>query len=106
MRIISHFKLKETLKNWVFWSLVLITGIGIIIRSLPAWINAAWGCDFGIYYGITKSVAQSGEIFPVYTGWGSSYNEFPVLYAINAFASWITGIDILTVMPKLTPIFG
>lgn len=106
MRIISDLKLKEILKNWVFWLLILITGIAIIIRSLPAWINAAWGCDFGIYYGITKSVAQSGEIFPVYSGWGSSYNEFPVLYAINAFASWITGIDILTVMPKLTPIFG
>lgn len=45
-------------------------------------------------------------LFPPYTGWGSSYNEFPLLYLINAFASWITGIDVLTIMPKLTPIFG
>jgi len=45
-------------------------------------------------------------IFPAYSGWGSSYNEFPVLYSINSFAHWITGIDILVIMPKLTPIFG
>ena len=86
--------------------MILITGLAIIIRSIPGWLNAAWGCDFGIYYGITKSVAQSGLIFPSYTGWGSSYNEFPVLYSINAFAHWISGVDILTLMPKLTPIFG
>jgi len=103
---INDSKLKRLSKNWVFWLLILITGIAIIIRSFPAWTNAAWGCDFGIYYGITKSVALSGEIFPSYIGWGSSYNEFPVLYAVNAFASWISGIDILTIMPKLTPIFG
>jgi hypothetical protein len=28
------------------------------------------------------------------------------LYAVNAFAHWITGIDIIVLMPKLTPIFG
>ena len=80
--------------------------MAIIIRSLPAWIHAAWGCDFGIYFGITKSVAQSGLLFPPYTGWGGSYNEFPVLYAITAFAHWISGIDIIIIMPKLIPLFG
>jgi hypothetical protein len=29
-----------------------------------------------------------------------------VLYAINAFAHWISGIDVVVLMPKLTPIFG
>lgn len=105
MRSISYSKLKILLKNWIFW-LILFTGVAIIIRSIPAWLNVAWGCDFGIYYGITKSVAQSGTIFPPYIGWGSSYNYFPVLYSVNAFFSWITGIEILTLMPKLTPIFG
>ncbi|MCK4996341.1 MAG: phospholipid carrier-dependent glycosyltransferase, partial [Thermoplasmatales archaeon] len=105
MRFIRDLKPKGLLKNWVFW-LILITVLAIIIRSIPSWLHAAWGCDFGIYYGITKSVAQSGVLFPPYTGWGSSYNEFPLLYLINAFASWITGIDVLTIMPKLTPIFG
>jgi hypothetical protein len=93
-------------KNWIFWALILITGFAIIIRSFPAWTNAAWGCDFGIYLGLTKTVSETGLIFPAYTGWGSSYNEFPVLYSINSFAHWITGIDVLVIMPKLTPIFG
>ncbi|KYK20079.1 hypothetical protein AYK24_04135 [Thermoplasmatales archaeon SG8-52-4] len=105
MRRISYKKLKLLIKNWIFW-LILITGLAIIIRSIPAWLNVAWGCDFGIYYGITKSVAQSGVIFPSYIGWGSSYNYFPVLYSVNAFLSWITGIEVLTLMPKVTPIFG
>ena len=105
MKFIRDLKLGSILKNWVFW-LILITSIAIIIRILPGWVNAAWGCDFGIYYGITKTVVETGAVFPPYTGWGSSYNEFPVLYVVNAFAQWLTGIDIFVIMPKLTPIFG
>lgn len=92
-------------KNWVFW-LILITALAIIIRSIPGWIYEAWGCDFGIYLGITKSMVQTGQIFPPYVGWGSSYNEFPIFYIINAGAYWVTGIDVATIMLRLTPIFG
>jgi len=99
-------KKKKLLKNRVFWVLMLITGFAIFIRSLPAWTNAAWGCDFGIYLGLTKSVSETGMIFPAYSGWGSSYNEFPILFSVNAFAHWVTGIDTLIIMPKLIPIFG
>ncbi len=102
----TNLRKEKLSKNWIFWSLILITGFAIVIRSIPAWTNAAWGCDFGIYLGLTKSVSETGMIFPAYTGWGSSYNEFPILYSINSFAHWITGIDILVIMPKLTPIFG
>jgi hypothetical protein len=91
--------------NWFFW-LALITGIAIIIRSLPAWTNAAWGCDFGIYYSLTNSFVESGELFNSYYGWGGSYQYFPVLYAITGFAHWITGLDVITIMPKIVPIFG
>jgi len=98
-------KIKDLLHNWIFW-LILITVAAIVIRSIPAWTSAAWGCDFGIYFGITKSVATNGELFPKYTGWGSSYNYFPVLYAINVLAHWITGVDVSILMPKLTPVFG
>ena len=69
-----YSKQKKLLTNWVFWVLALITGFAIFIRSLPAWTNAAWGCDFGIYLGLTKSVSETGMIFPAYSGWGSSYN--------------------------------
>jgi len=98
-------KLKELSKNWIFW-LIVITGIAIFLRSLPAWTNAAWGCDFGIYYGLTNSFVESGELFNQYSGWGSSYQYFPVLYAITGTAHWITGIDVITLMPKIAPIFG
>jgi len=98
-------KLREITKNWIFW-LILVTGIAIIVRSLPAWTNAAWGCDFGIYYSLTNSLVESGELFNSYYGWGGSYQYFPVLYAITGVAHWITGIDVLTVMPKIAPIFG
>ncbi len=103
MEIIS--KLREITKNWVFW-LILVTGIAIIVRSLPAWTNAAWGCDFGIYYSLTNSFIESGELFNSYYGWGGSYQYFPVLYAITGVAHWVTGIDVLTIMPKIAPIFG
>jgi len=98
-------KLKGLHKNWVFW-LILITALAIIIRSIPGWIYEAWGCDFGIYFGITKSMVQTRELFPPYAGWGNAYNEFPISYLINALAHWTTGIDVSTIMLKLTPIFG
>jgi len=105
MKFIRDLKHSNILKNWVFW-LILITILAIILRSIPGWVNAAWGADFGIYYGITKTVVETRAVFPPYSGWGSSYNEFPVLYMVNAFVQWITGIDIFIIMPKLTPIFG
>jgi len=98
-------KPKELIKNWFFW-LIVITIIAIILRSIPAWTNAAWGCDFGIYYGLTNSFVKNQELFNPYYGWGGSYQYFPVLYAVTGAAHWITGIDVLTIMPKIAPIFG
>jgi len=98
-------KLKELSRSWVFW-LLLITGIAIIIRSIPGWIHAAWGCDFGIYYQISNTVVESKEFFPPYHGWGGSYTEFPILYAVVAIAHWITGIDVIVIMTKLIPFIG
>ena len=95
---------KGLLKNWVFW-LIVITGVAIILRSIPAWTNAAWGCDFGIYLGLSNRFVESGgQWYNPYSGWGTSYNYFPVLYAITGFAHWVTGIDVVTLMPKLVPI--
>jgi len=101
--IISTFQ--KLFKNWYFL-LIIITFIAIIIRSLPAWTNAAWGCDFGIYYGLTNSLVKNQVLFNPYFGWGTSYQYFPVLYAITGIAHWLTGIDVLIIMPKLAPIFG
>ena len=98
-------KLKKLTRNWIFW-LIVITGLAIVIRSIPAWTNAAWGCDFGIYYGLTNSLVKSGELFNPYYGWGGSYQYFPVLYAVTGIGHWISGIDTLTLMSKIAPIFG
>jgi len=98
-------KLQLILKNWIFW-LILITAIAIFIRLLPAYFNPAWGADFGIYYGLTNYFIESKELFSIYDGWGSSYQYFPVLYAISGISHWITGIDLIQIMPKIAPIFG
>lgn len=105
MRQVKNSKTIDFTKNWVFW-LLLFTILAIIIRSIPGWIYEAWGADFGIYFGLSKTVAETGELFPPYSGWGSSYNEFPITYLFNALAYWISGIDVKIIMPRLIPIFG
>jgi hypothetical protein len=97
--------LREIVKKWYFWLLV-ITGIAILVRSIPAWTNAAWGGDFGIYYGLTSRFVQNQHIFNEYNGWGGMYNYFPVLYIFSALGHWLTGFNLLWLMPKIAPIFG
>lgn len=105
MHLMVMPKIREIVKNWFFW-LLIITGIAIAIRSFPAWTNATWGCDFGIYYGLTNSFVETKELFNIYTGWGNSYQYFPVLYVITGITHFITGIDVLIIMPKIIPIIG
>jgi hypothetical protein len=98
-------QLRGLVKTWYFWLLV-ITGIAILVRSIPAWTNAAWGGDFGIYYGITSRFVQNQQIFNEYNGWGGMYNYFPVLYIFSALGHWLTGLNLLWIMPKIAPVFG
>jgi hypothetical protein len=69
-------------------------------------MNAAWGVDFGIYYGLTNSFIESKELINPYSGWGNSYQYFPVLYAITGILHFITGIEVISLMPKIAPIIG
>ncbi len=96
--IIQHYR-------WAFL-LLIVTAIAILLRSLPSLLNAAWGVDFGIYYGLTNSFVETKSLINPYNGWGSSYQYFPVLYAITGFAHFITGIDTIQLLPKIAPIFG
>jgi hypothetical protein len=94
-----------------FWTkeriiLLLVFIAATAIRSIPGWMNAAWGSDFGIYYGITKDFAQNPQLFQPYDGWGVSYNYFPVLYVIVAGLHFITGLEIVWLLPRVAPIFG
>jgi len=88
-----------------FW-LILVTLLAIGVRSIPAWTNAAWGGDFGIYYGLTSRMIHSQQLFIPYNGWGGMYNFFPVLYVISAMSHWFTGLNLLWLMPKIAPIIG
>lgn len=91
--------------HWVI-PLIIVTAIAILLRTLPSLLNAAWGVDFGIYYGLTNSFVETKTLINPYNGWGSSYQYFPVLYAITGFAHFITGIDTIQLLPKIAPIFG
>jgi len=73
---------------------------------LPSLLNAAWGVDFGIYYGLTNSFLDTKSLINAYDGWGGSYQYFPVLYIITGVAHWLTGIEIISLMPKIAPIIG
>jgi hypothetical protein len=103
-----HGRLLEFRNNWTKEKsiLVLIFFAATVIRAIPGWMNAAWGSDFGIYYGITKDFAENPELFRPYSGWGSLYNYFPVLYVFVAFLHFITGAEIVWLLPRITPIFG
>jgi hypothetical protein len=105
MRHLIISRLKLISRNWIFL-LIIITAIAIFIRSIPAFLNPAWGADFGIYYGLTNYFIETKELFNPYTGWGNSYQYFPVLYAISGISHWITGIGLIEIMPKIAPIFG
>lgn len=101
----KYYKKLTQQYRWVFL-LFLVTFIAILLRALPSLLNAAWGVDFGIYYGLTNSFVETKSLINPYNGWGSSYQYFPVLYAITGFAHFITGIDTLQLLPKIAPIFG
>ncbi|MDH7516783.1 MAG: hypothetical protein QHH19_00270 [Candidatus Thermoplasmatota archaeon] len=105
MTLDSTSKIKIVAKSWFFWLMIILV-VAIILRSIPAWTNAAWGGDFGIYYGLSKSFVETKEVFNSYNGWGGSYQYFPVLYAITGITHWITGLDVITILPKIAPIFG
>jgi hypothetical protein len=86
--------------------LLLVFVAATVIRSIPGWMNAAWGNDFGIYYGITRDFAENPELFQPYSGWGDAYNFFPVLYVTITSLHWLTGAEIGWLLPRVIPIFG
>ena len=86
--------------------LFIIILLAFLFRSVPAWMNAAWGNEIGIYYGLTNSFVESGKIFNTYDGWGGSYNYFPVLYVVGGIVHLITGASIFKSLTYTAPIFG
>jgi 4-amino-4-deoxy-L-arabinose transferase-like glycosyltransferase len=87
----------------MLWAVVLGA---VVIRSFPGWIYPAWGNDYGIYFGITQDFVDNPQFFRPYSGWGTSYVYFPVLYATTAAVHGLTGLDVAFLMPKVAPVFG
>lgn len=98
-------RIRELIGNHIFQS-VIATILAIVIRSIPAWTYKAWGDDFGIYYGLTNSFIETQKLFPNYTGWGNSYQYFPMIYLVTVVAHYLTGLDVSFLLPKIAPIFG
>ncbi|HKZ49307.1 MAG TPA: hypothetical protein VJ397_11055 [Thermoplasmata archaeon] len=96
--------LPATLRGRV--ALLLLVTAAIAVREAPGWQNAAWGNDFGIYLGITERMLDTGELFPAYDGWGTSYQFFPTFYLLSASAHVLTGADLVWLMPKVAGILG
>jgi len=86
--------------------LLLIIFLAFLFRSIPAWTNAAWGNDVGIYYGLTNSFVKYGTVFSTYDGWGGSYEYFPVLYVVGGVVHLVTGLSIMRSLTYTAPIFG
>ena len=91
-------------KNWPILFLIIL--VAYVFRSIPAWTNAGWGNDIGVYYELTDSFVKYGNIFNTYEGWGGSYQYFPVLYVIGGTVHMITGASILKSLTYSAPVFG
>jgi len=100
-------KATEILHDWRV-HLGLVTLVAIILRSIPAWIYAGWGNDFGIYYSITiKFLTIKNPLYDYPVVWGTSgYGSFPMLYMIILAAHYITGLSPHVLLLKVPPIIG
>ncbi len=99
--------LRDILHDWRL-HLGIATTIAVIIRSIPAWIYAGWGNDFGIYYSITiKFLSVKNPFYDYPAVWGSSgYGSFPMLYVIILISHYITGLSPYSLLLKVPPIIG
>ncbi len=88
---------------------VLLAGIvvlAVFVRLTLLAGSAAWGVDLGIYLGLAEEYDRTGQPFPAYDGWGSSYNGFPVLPILVTWTHDLTGVPIITVLQLLPPLLS
>ncbi len=86
--------------------LLVIFATAYMIRGVPSWFNWGWGNDFGIYYGLSQALVENPQLFRPYTGWGQTYNYFPMLYIIMVGLHALTGIEIPVLLRLVSPIIG
>ncbi len=100
-------KVRNVIHHWKF-HLGIATALAIIIRSIPGWLYAGWGNDFGIYYSITiKFLAVKNPFYDYPVVWGSSgYGSFPMLYMIILVSHYLTGLSPHFLLLKVPPIIG
>ncbi len=96
----------RNMKKRLVQELAVVFFLALSVRVIPAIFNWGWGNDFGIYYGLTKELVKNPQLFQPYTGWGKSYNYFPMLYLIIGFLHALTGLEIPALMRSVSPIIG
>ncbi len=89
-----------------FLILLVLSIAAYLIRGIPSWFNWGWGNDFGIYYGLTKSLVDDPQLFKPYSGWGQTYHYFPILFIIMSGLHVITGIDVDVLLRVVSPVLG
>ncbi|HYS71513.1 MAG TPA: hypothetical protein VEM95_03730 [Thermoplasmata archaeon] len=75
----------------------------VLVRLLPILQYTYWGSDFGEYYALTRTLAQTGALPSHYAGWGFTYPYFPGMFALNA-AFVVLGAPVDAVVVLLVPI--
>jgi len=80
--------------------------LGMVLREIPNLTTAAWGNDFGIYLGLTERMAETGDLFPPYDGWGTSYQYFPALYGLTAGLHALTGAEVAVLLGRVAGVVG
>ncbi|MGC9192802.1 MAG: ArnT family glycosyltransferase [Thermoplasmata archaeon] len=104
-------EIKKKVKNRRFEigiSLVLITVLGIFLRSIPSLIYPIWSEDYGVYYAVTTAFISSNNIFgAIPSPWGTSgYGNFPMFYWIIDLIHFTTGINVHFLLLHIPPILG
>src|SRR2546428_11745187 len=78
----------------------------ISVRLSPLWSFVYWGSDTGEYFSIFRTLVRTGHVSTPYYGWGITYPYFPGMFFVQAGLSNLGGVDVLTVLNLLVPIFG
>ncbi|MBI4392846.1 MAG: hypothetical protein HY556_03480 [Euryarchaeota archaeon] len=87
-------------------ALLAALALAIALRLTPNLAWASWGSDSGEYIFLTQRLVDTGRISFDYEGWGIAYPYFPGMFILSGAFSASAGIDVVTAVKYVTPIFN